>query len=1056
MTSRKHLLLYGPLLRLRKIVLYVLIAFIVLGLVLYFVANSPLVIKKLADRFAPDYNISYSNIHGNILTGVEIEDLAYDNASIAQHITLKWNPSGLFRKKIIVHTLQIEKANIDTIKTLIASFENNESNSTETFAFGVGVRHLSLGIEPFVEQGIQISKVALDVKGVEYAGDSVSVDALDLQVDSNITDIRLYASLKEGKVRVKELHIKDVDVLALQSIFLSDGNESNAVASTEDNSSNVEQVNPLIPKFIVIEKLEANLLPFDYDTLEVKHLVLKGVDAVFDVQNLVLQKADLELRGSANLSDVVYKTKVKDNLFTGQVRFTPTKALFELYKLPVRKEAIGDIVIDLTASQEHVIADLNTKMKQLLKGEKDDFNLDIDSLVSHIIYDISQGTIKANSKVMLSTPYAKDILLTNLFSMDENISYSGEIHAKQIIGIDAKFVKPLNNLQLKYEGDTQSIKTSIVSDDLQGTFISSDFKEAALHLESKEAIALNEFIELPAELNQTKANVVIDAPIRFDENVSLVAYAKINSNVLNMDANISYEKALQIKTISYVPEESLLRTYINELEWDSLNPIRADAKLIGDGVDVTLNAGTLSAKAHYVLESTKVDGKITLGGLHADISGIAEQKFSIRTQISSMQSLVESLKGIYTFADVPVVKGSTDISLEINELKTVDMTLKSPAIMYHPDHKTEHIVNDIDLEISMEDSKVILKRYTLTYATKKYFSTKPSMVSFIDGNVSIAPFWLNDQLEIVGDYNTKTKKGTIDAGGKNVHIAHEMVEFDSDVAIKTVLDGNKTSVNGEVIILGGTIDYDVNQKSFASDSDIIIVQDIKEEKDTPFTDNLSVSIHIKTKTPLILKQGSIDIKAIIDLIVYKAELGDLMLLGTVEIPEGGSYTFEGKKFVLNKSYIYFTGNPNKPMIDASVNYRSAKHLITIKATGAADVPNIKFSSKPSLTKEQILSVILFGSEGVGGTNSGDDMMKMMGGVMAKSVLSEVGLEFDSLSIGEGNSLEVGKKLTERIMVIFNTVLSQLKVRYRHSKHIESVISVGAESQSYDIMYRKEF
>lgn len=1040
-------------------VLYVLIAFIVLSPVFYFVANSPLVIKKLADTFAPDYNISYSSIHGNILTGVEIGDLAYDNASIAQHITLKWNPSGLLRKKIIVNTLQIEKANVDTIKTFIASFENNESSTTEPFAFGIGVRHLSLDIEPFVEQGIKISKVALDVKGVEYDSNSISVDALDLQVDSNITDIRLYASLKEGKVSVKELHVKDVDALALQSIFLSGSNESNEsdmVVSTEDNNSESEQANPLIPKLVVIEKLETNILPFDYDTLEVKHLVLKGEDAVFDVQNLVLQKADLELRGSTNLSDVVYKTKVKDNLFTGQVRLVPTKALFELYKLPVRKEAIGDIVIDLTVSQEQVIADLNTKMKQLLKGEKDDFNLDIDSLVSHVVYDIKQGAMKANSKVMLSTPYAKDISLTNLFTMDENISYSGEVHAEQIIGVDAKFVKPLNNLQITYEGDSQSIKTAIESDDLQGTFASSDFKKAALHLESKEPIALNEFIELPAELNQTKVNVVIDAPIRFDENVSLVAYAKINSNVVNMDANISYEEALQIKTVSHIPEESLLRTYSKELKWDSLNPIRAEAILIDDGVDVDLNTGTLTAKAHYVLESTKVDGKITLGGLYADISGIAKEKLSIRTKIDSMQSLIESIQSIYTLADVPPVKGSADISVELTDLKTVDIALKSPEMIYYPDHKTEHHVSDIDLEVSMEDSNVILKRYTLTYASKKYFSTKPSIVSFIDGNLSIAPFRLNDQLEIVGEYNTQTKKGTINADGKNVHIAHEMVEFDSDVAIKTVLDGNKTSVNGEVIILGGTIDYDVNQKSFASDSDIIIVQDIKEEKDTPFTDNLSVSIHIKTKNPLILKQGPIDIKAIIDLIVYKAELGDLMLLGTVEIPEGGSYTFEGKKFVLNKSFVYFTGNPNKPMLDASARYRSAKHLITIKATGAADVPKIDFSSKPSLTKEQILSVILFDSEAGTGTNTGDDMMRMMGGAMAKSVLSDVGIKFDHLVVGEGNSIEVGQKLTEKIMTIFNTVLSQLKVKYRHSKHLESVISVGAESQSYDIMYTREY
>ena len=55
-----------------------------------------------------------------------------------------------------------------------------------------------------------------------------------------------------------------------------------------------------------------------------------------------------------------------------------------------------------------------------------------------------------------------------------------------------------------------------------------------------------------------------------------------------------------------------------------------------------------------------------------------------------------------------------------------------------------------------------------------------------------------------------------------------------------------------------------------------------------------------------------------------------MVLGSVEILEGGSYMFEGKKFVFDKSHIYFTGNPNKPLLEASVKYKSFNHLITIR------------------------------------------------------------------------------------------------------------------------------
>jgi len=105
----KKLLLFAPLLWLRKIVLTLLGLAIVLGLLLYFLANSAWVIKKAADTFAPDYNLTYSRIHGNVLTGVEIEDLNYADKSLAKHITLKWNPNGLVQKKIIVNNLVIHK-----------------------------------------------------------------------------------------------------------------------------------------------------------------------------------------------------------------------------------------------------------------------------------------------------------------------------------------------------------------------------------------------------------------------------------------------------------------------------------------------------------------------------------------------------------------------------------------------------------------------------------------------------------------------------------------------------------------------------------------------------------------------------------------------------------------------------------------------------------------------------------------------------------------------------------------------------------------------------------
>jgi translocation and assembly module TamB len=326
-----------------------------------------------------------------------------------------------------------------------------------------------------------------------------------------------------------------------------------------------------------------------------------------------------------------------------------------------------------------------------------------------------------------------------------------------------------------------------------------------------------------------------------------------------------------------------------------------------------------------------------------------------------------------------------------------------------------------------------------------------------EGLIKIAPLWLNDELQVVGTYDMATKKGNISADATTLHLGHKMIDLNSAIHIKTLLNGEKTSIKGNVTLLGGDIYYDMGEKSYPSDSDIVIVQDMKKETASPFMDNLSILINVTTKKPLVYKQGPIDIQAKAELGIFKSEHAELMILGEASIIKGGSYTFEGKKFVLDRSNIYFTGDPNKPLLDVSVKYQAQNHLITINVSGTPATPNIIFSSVPALSREQILSIILFDSEDAAGTNSGDDMMRMMGGAMAKAALSDMGVKLDYLSVGSDGSVEVGKKITDKITFFYlNEVVPEVKVKYRHSPRLDSVITADEISQAYDIVYKREF
>jgi translocation and assembly module TamB len=987
---------------------------------------------------------------------VEIEDLTYAENSLAKHITLKWNPNGLIQKKIMVNNIVINHANVDTIKALIDSFPSDDNESSEPFAFSVNVKKLSVDVDPFVEEGIRIKNVLLNADNVYYASDVISVKEMGLVLDSNISKIILKANLSDGKMTIENLQIQDIDTLALQNIFVSDTNESLKENQEDDNVTEDPQ-NPLIPHLIVIQQLEANILAREFDPVNIKELILNAKETHINLQTLIVEQGLLVLDAKSNLSNLSYSGKVHENQLLGQVDVEPQDELFSRYNLPLRREAIGNVKIDLDASQERVVAKIDTKMIQLLKAEKDAFNLDVDSIKSLVTYTIENATLKAESTAILNTPYGKDILVSNIFTLDENISYSGDISLKQLLGVDAKFTKAINDLNINYTGDASSVNAKIRSSMLEGNFTTQDFKMAYLHLESKKALLLRDYVALPTELNATELNVTIDAPIHFDSNASYMAVAEVRSNVLNIDANVSYANTLRVRTKINIPKQSLLRQYSKELKWDNISPLRADASIGEKNIAIDIKSKSLNSNIKYDLNSTRVEGKVSIAGLNGSISGIAEKEIKLKSNISSISSLLKSVEDIYTFENLPRVEGSANIQVTVDALKTANIQLASPKIAYHSDHKTTQDIEDLDVSLRYEEGKVVLEHYNAIYAKEKFFSTKPSTLSYKDNLISLLPLWVNDQLKTEGNYDLNTKKGKVVAKAKALHLSHELIDLDTNVDVTTELDGNKTSVKGIVTLLGGDVHYDINQKTFASDSDIIIVQDMNKEQNSTFMDNLSVELQVKTKKPLKYNKDAIHIKAKVDLGIHKVEQGELLVLGTVEILKGGTYIFQNKKFVLEQSFVHFTGNPNKPLLEMEVTYKALNHLVTIKITGSAELPQIDFSSKPSLNKEQILSLILFDTVDGAGTNNGDEMMKMMGGAMAKSALNDLGIKLDHLVLGEGNSVEVGKKLTNKITIIYvNDIVSKVKLKYEHSPRTESVIGVSEESQSYDIIYKRDF
>jgi len=1183
----------------------ILIFFVSLIVIIMIAANSSFVIKKAADAFAPDYNITYDDITGNIFTGVKIDGLKYADKHISRQIRFSWNPSKILYKRIAISEISAENIDVDSVKALIASFPAGDDNSTsQPFPLVVTVGKVHVSVNPFVEQGILFEKTGLDAEDILYASDEVEVGDLQLQVDTNITDLNLHAALEDGKVTVKTLsldqidsetlqamfmplksesdsageepekvekkeplnslvpkeaevihfsamlkprnyldagidklkvtiddlradivkiidnkkgavtvgnyaldlksdigridisgmlendtvilkkvNIAKVDTLALKAMFIPDSHETNAtdtdeaIAQTgtnEDNNSTVsEKQNNLIPQKVVLKSVHADVLPATFDPVHILAFAFDARGVKVDLKKMLVEEGVIDLNGMTNLTNFSEKGKISNNQLKGHMVLTPNQPLFDLYKLPVRKEAIGDIRIDFGASKEKVSVDLNAKAKHILVVKQDvnqtdanatdlneskPFNVDIDRLKAHLVYLITEKKAEANADIQVTTPYAEAMTLKSTLMMAEDaMQYEGALKIGQIEGFDAKLVKPLNNLQIIFKGNEKQVETRIDSNGLKGYFNVADFKKSGkFHLETKVPVEAGEMVTLPGELNATRINAVIDVPLNFAKPVPIRGKAVIRSNVANVDADLLYGDTVMLKAVSSIPKNSLLKNFDTNIRWKAISPLTTNVKMGEKEITASLKSSKIAADMLMKPFDGTVSGKIGLAGLVTTLKGKADGDIVIKSDVGSFHTLFGTLNEFYAMKELPKVEGKLELSLIVNKKQEAALKIASPRVIYHADRKTEHILDDVKVVLSKKNSMITLSSYQLTYNKMKFFATKPSVVNFNKETIAIAQLWLNDQLKVTGELDTKTMKGEILADAPLFHFSHEMIDLDSRINIKTKFNGSATDINGKITLLGGNVHYNLGAKSFPSDSDILIVQEMKKEKPSPFMDNLTVTMVVDSEKPLAYTQGDIDMKANVEMKVLKSVNADPMVLGELKLLKGGTYDFQGKRFIVKKGDIYLTGDPSKPLLDIEVEYQAENYLITIAVSGTPAAPVINFSSKPSLTREEILSVILFDSEDAAGSNSSEDMMKMMGGAMAKSVLANAGVKIDYLSLGTDGSMEIGKKLTEKLTVIYvDDEVSSVKMKYRHSPRTESVFEFNEISQSYDIVYRRD-
>ncbi len=132
------------------------------------------------------------------------------------------------------------------------------------------------------------------------------------------------------------------------------------------------------------------------------------------------------------------------------------------------------------------------------------------------------------------------------------------------------------------------------------------------------------------------------------------------------------------------------------------------------------------------------------------------------------------------------------------------------------------------------------------------------------------------------------------------------------------------------------------------------------QMDFEFDINLSNENPLKVDTDFLKAQSNFDLNVKFSQLKNRSSFSSV--LGNIEI-ENGEVNFLKNKLYINHGQIQFMPNQtNDPVINISAKNKIKKYFITMSVSGTLQNPRIILESTPELTEEQILALLMAGSE----------------------------------------------------------------------------------------------
>ena len=1038
--------------------------FLLATLILFIVTDSR-TIKYIAQNSLDASSLSYQKIEGNLFEGLEVKKVSYKDKPLFSSALIYWNPLTLFSHKLTITQIDVKGIELKNIMTMTKDFKSENSKNSMNLNLDIILKKSHFEINPYVYEGVKFASFKLDTGTIKLSKDLLlNTGDINLQFDSDIVKVKLNGKIKDNQLLVKKLKLKKISSKAITKL-------TRRLKKNNNLKSSEEKRNMDFLKNIKIKHIVATMKNVQYGDLNIKGATLNLYDVLIKPsQNFNYEVKKVKFKGQTNFGKLDYKGYIKASNIYAKGHITLDQNLFKKYNLPLNFKALEKLKSSLRLNHNTVEVEIDHKVKNLLKI-KSDFNLDVSHAKHHLSYVYADSLFNVESNLSGSMTYANNFNLSNRVRIDKKgFSYEGEVtldRTQELPFVVTDYLAP--SLQGNYKANSHDFNMHLESKLLTGELSMPNYKGAELSLKSKfNNIKLNQFIKaLPIEFENEEVSLSSQGSFNFNHLEQSSIKLKVVSNILNIEAKMNLEKPYEVHFLTTLVDDHLLKNMMPKVNFNAFKNLQGSVKL---------------DKHHYIIsaKNQKIKFFITYNELDKILEQgtifINDEEFSLnidynnnlifQSDISNIQDFLEKIKMIYEIK-VPNIQGQVNIQLKLQSDGTLWVHLQSPKLQYLSEGGIALSVTNIyNIDTSFKFDKnlnIEIKDYQFKLDDNGYlnsfYSNQTSYLSLNQNILTIQKLLLNENIDITGTFNLKNLKGNLFVNAKQYALSTKDFSLLLNLALQVKINKDKFNISGNIDILGDTITYEVAGSNIVEDSDIVIVKDILKEKESIFN-NFKIYVKINSTKPLEYIAENTNIEFINNLSVLKNYNQKMLVTGTTTITKG-YYLLENKKFTLDESHLYFTGNIKEPLLDIKANYEKDAYNIHVFISGTVDAPIINFNSEPYLTQQEILSLILFDGTG-SSSGKGAEAYTLLGGVFAKGLIKSLGIDIDHLLLGQDSqealSIEIGKRISKNVSILYlhKNGLDGAKVKIEHSKSFETdIIIQPPNTSSIEFLYKQD-